>query len=350
MVRSGRGVRSALITHALLAAVLWALPVAANDPPRSSDPPRPEAPAVRPRSRPTVDALSVVKVRSRAVADARSSSRLGGRREGTGVVIDAQGLVLTIGYLILEAESVELSLADGRAFPATVVGYDHATGFALLRPMGKLPITPARIGESSKISDGEGVLIVGFDGVAPALVVSRRRFAGYWEYLLDEAIYTAPATVNWAGAALLDREGTLLGIGSLLVKDATGPGSEVPGNLFVPIDLLKPLLADLVARGRPSKPPRPWIGVQTQELHGNVIVTDVSPGGPADKAALRTGDVIVGIGDDPVKGQAAFYTKLWSTGAAGAEIPLNVLRDGRIRLVTVTSTDRDRYYRPRPTY
>lgn len=339
-------VRRGVITCVLLAAVSWAAPVfAANEPPRAE-----QAPAVRPRARPTVDALSVVKVRSRAVSDARSSARLGAQREGTGVVIDAQGLVLTIGYLVLESESVELSLADGRAFPATVVGYDHATGFALLRPMGKLPIAPARIGESSKISDGEGVLIVGFDGVAPALVVSRRQFAGYWEYLLDQAIYTAPATVNWAGAALLDREGTLLGIGSLLVKDATGPGSEVPGNLFVPIDLLKPLLADLVARGRSSQPPRPWIGVQTQEVHGNVIVTEVSPGGPADQAALRTGDVIVGIGEDTIKGQAAFYARLWSTGAAGVEVPLNVLRDGRIQRVTVTSTNRDTYYRPRPVY
>jgi len=342
--RRPHGFRSVLIACGLLAASVWGSPATAGEPSES------EAPGARPRPRLTVDALSVVKVRSRAVPDARSIPGLGVQREGTGVVIDAQGMVLTIGYLILEAETVELSTADGRAFAATVVGYDHATGFGLLRPLGSLPIAPARIGESSKIANGESVLIVGFDGVAPAYVVSRRRFAGYWEYLLDEAIYTAPATVNWAGAALLDHEGKLLGIGSLLVTDATGPGSEVAGNLFVPIDLLKPLLGDLTARGRSSRPPRPWIGVHTQEVHGNVIVTRVSPDGPADKAALRPGDIIVDVGGQPVKGQAAFYTRLWSTGTAGVEVHLNVLRDGRIQRATVTSIDRDRYYRPRPTY
>jgi serine protease Do len=336
--------RSAVCVALVLAAVLSASPVPAGPAPRSDTPP------ARPRPRQTVDALSVVKVRSKALPDARSIRTLGARREGTGVVIDAKGLVLTIGYLILEAETVELSTADGRAFPAAVVAYDHASGLALLRPFGSLPISPVRMGQSSKTEDGETVLIVGFDGVAPAQVVSRRPFAGYWEYLLDEAIYTAPATVNWAGAALLDREGKLLGIGSLLVKDAPGPGREVPGNLFVPIELLKPLLTDVAAGGRGTKPARPWIGVQTQDAFGNVIVTQVAPEGPADRAALRPGDVIVSVGGDPVKGQAAFYTKLWSTGAAGVDVRLDVLRDGRIQRVTVTSVDRDTYYRARPTY
>jgi S1-C subfamily serine protease len=173
---------------------------------------------------------------------------------------------------------------------------------------------------------------------------------GFWEYLLDEAIYTAPATVNWSGAALLDHEGKLLGIGSLSVNDATGTDSQVPGNLFVPIDLLKPLLNDLVARGKSSARPRPWIGVQTQEVHGNVIVTRVSPDGPADTAAIRPGDVLVALGGERIKSQADFYTRLWSRGAAGVEVPLEVLRAGRIQSVTVTSADRDNYYRAKPTY
>jgi S1-C subfamily serine protease len=298
----------------------------------------------------TVDALSVVKVNARAVPDARSISTLGPRREGTGVVLDDKGLVLTIGYLILEAETVELSTADGRAYPATVVGYDHVTGFGLLRSLRPLPIAPVQIGQSSAVADREPVLIVGFDGVAPAVVVSRRRFVGYWEYLLDEAIYTAPATVNWSGAALLNRERKLLGIGSLAVNDAPGPGSDVPGNLFVPIDLLKPLLGDLVAHGKSSAPARPWLGLQTQEVQGNVIVTRVSPDSPADRAALRAGDVIVSIGGQVIKGQADFYTQLWARGAAGVEVPLDVLRGGRIQGVTVRSIDRNSYYRRRPSF
>jgi S1-C subfamily serine protease len=334
---------SVLVVSAVLVAGLCAWPVTAAPPPAAQDAPPPA------RQRLTVDALSVVKVTSRAMRDARSSTRLGVHREGTGVVLDAKGLILTIGYLVLEAASIELSTADGQTVPGALVGYDHATGFALLRALGTLPVPPVRMGESASIQDGQPVLIVGYDGIARAQVVSRRRFAGYWEYLLDEAIYTAPATVGWAGAALLDREGRLLGIGSLLVKDATGPGNEVPGNLFVPIDLFKPLRADLVAKGRSSKPPRPWLGVQTQEILGNVIVTEVSPQGPADKAALRPGDVIVRVAGEAVRGQAAFYTRLWSTGPAGVEIKLEVLREGRIEPVAIKTIDRAAYYRSRQT-
>ena len=342
---AGRRGTTATTTCALLAACLWA-GAAAGAP----DPAGPAPPTPRPRAERTVDALSVVKLRSTAFAGARSAKTLGPQREGTGVVLDAEGLVLTIGYLILEAETIELSTADGTAFPATVVGYDSATGFGLLRSLRPLPITPVRMGQSAQVAVRERVLIVGFDGVAPAVVVSRRPFVGFWEYLLDEAIYTAPATVNWSGAALLDHEGKLLGIGSLSVNDATGTDSQVPGNLFVPIDLLKPLLNDLVARGKSSARPRPWIGVQTQEVHGNVIVTRVSPDGPADTAAIRPGDVIVALGGELIKSQADFYTRLWSRGAAGVEVPLEVLRAGRIQSVTVTSADRDNYYRAKPTY
>src|ERR687891_2297068 len=329
----------------LLAAWLWAVPSGG-----APDPATPSPPAVRPGPGRTVDVLSVVKLRSRTFAGARSSTTLGPQREGTGVVVDSQGLVLTIGYLILEAETVELSTADGTSFPATVVAYDSVTGFGLLRSLRPLPIAPIQFGQSSTITKRDRVLIVGFDGVAPAVVVSRRPFVGYWEYLLDEAIYTAPATVNWSGAALLDHEGKLLGIGSLSVNDALGSESQVPGNLFVPIDLLKPLLSDLIAHGKSSARPQPWIGVQTQEVHGNVIVSRVSPDSPAEAAAIRPGDVIVAVGGQTIKGQADFYTRLWSRGAAGVDVTLDVLREGKIQNITVTSADRDNYYRLKPTY
>jgi S1-C subfamily serine protease len=312
----------------------------------------PEAapPAARGSSDLTVDSLSVVKVRTKVVSNARTMRSLGNQREGTGVVIDSEGLVLTIGYLIVEAETVELSTADGRAFPATVIGYDNVTGFGLLKALRPLPVKPVQFGQSAAIAEREMVLIVGFDGVAPAYVVSRRPFIGYWEYLLDDAIYTAPATVNWSGAALLNREGKLLGIGSLVVGDSMGTRTQVPGNMFVPIDLLKPLLGDLIATGKPSGHPRPWIGINSQEVQGNVIVTRVSPEGPADEASIRTGDVIVGINGQGIQGQADFYIKLWKSGTAGVDIPLEVLRSGKVEKITVKSIDRDNYYRPKPTY
>ncbi|MGE5524350.1 MAG: S1C family serine protease, partial [Rhodospirillaceae bacterium] len=297
--RLGKGVmrRWGAASLTILAAVASVL--ALISPARSAE--------VPPRSRElTVDALSVVKVHSVAVKDARSLSTLGAQREGTGVVVDSNGLVLTIGYLIVEAENVQLSTADGKTFPATVIGYDNRTGLGLLKSLTPLPVQPVDLGVSSTAAERELVLIVGFDGVAPAYIVSKRPFVGYWEYLLDEAIYTAPATVNWQGAALLDRNGKLLGIGSLAVNDAMGAQTQVPGNMFLPIDLLKPVLGELIATGRVSAKPRPWLGVNTQDVQGHLIVTRVQPESPAEAAGLARGDLIVGIGGQAVKGQADF--------------------------------------------
>jgi serine protease Do len=308
------------------------------------------APPARGQSNLTVDAFSVVKVRSKAVADARSSRSLGAQREGTGVVIDSSGLVLTIGYLITEAENVELLTADGKVFPATVVGNDYSTGMGLVKALTPLPVKPADLGESSGVANREMVLIVGFDGVAPAYVVSKRPFVGYWEYLLDEAIYTAPVTVNWQGAALLSREGKLLGIGSLVVGDSMGTSSNVPGNMFVPIDAMKPVLGDYIANGKSTAKPRPWLGINTQEVQGNLIVTRVSPEGPADDAGLKTGDIIVGFGGQPLKGQADFYLRLWKSGEAGTEVSVDVLKGNRVENYRIKSIDRERYLRPKPVY
>lgn len=298
----------------------------------------------------TVDALSVVKVQAQAVKDARSLNTLGSQREGTGVVVDSNGLVLTIGYLIVEAENVQLSTADGKVFPATVVGYDNRTGLGVVRSLTPLPVRPVDFGVSATAAERELVLIVGFDGVAPAYIVSKRPFVGYWEYLLDEAIYTAPATVNWQGAALLDRQGKLLGIGSLAVGDSMGAQTQVPGNMFLPIDLLKPVVGELVAKGRVDAKPRPWLGVNTQDVQGHLIVTRVSPDSPAEAAGLTRGDLIVGIAGQPVQGQADFYMRLWARGDAGVEVPLDVLKGTKIEQYTVKSMAREQYYRAKQVY
>jgi serine protease Do len=337
---------SAALRRGAIAAVLlfiWAaVSFAQQDAgPRAQQPPQREV---------TVDALSVVKLRAQAVSNARSSATLGQERIGSGVVVDSSGLVMTIGYLILEAEKVELSTADGRVFPATVVGYDSVTGLGLVKSLIPLPVKPVDLGESSAAAERELVLVVGFDGVAPAYIVSKRPFVGYWEYLLEEAIYTAPATVNWQGAALLNREGKLLGIGSLVVGDAMGTRANLPGNLFVPIDVLKPVLGDFVANGRSTQKPRPWLGLNTQEIQGHLIVLRVSPEGPADAAGIKAGDIIVGIGGQQIRGQADFYNKLWASGEPGTEIALSVLKGNRVETLKVKSMDRDQYYRPRPTY
>ena len=334
------GSRLSIASVLLLAACLLAcaIPARAADAPRSGG-----------REPLTVDAFSVVKVNVKSVANARSRATLGGTREGTGIVIDSSGLILTIGYLVQEAETVTVAATDGRAVPASVIAYDFVTGFGLLRAVKAPSVKPISFGDSATVADREPVLIVGFDGVAPAFVVSRRPFAGYWEYLLEEAIYTAPATVNWQGAALINKEGKLLGVGSLVVGDALG-GKQVPGNMFVPIDLLKPILGDLIAQGKSSSKPRPWLGVTTQDLQGKLMVTRVSPESPAEQAGLASGDIIVGVRGEQVKGHSDFYHKLWASGDAGIEIVLDVLQGTEVRKLGVQSMDREKYIRPKPTY
>jgi len=296
---------------------------------------------------------AILKVQTRALPDARSIATLGREREGTGVVIGADGLLLTIGYLVIEAEDVTIVDARGRKLPAAVVGYDHASGLALVRSIVPLEATPIKLGDPTRLAERDPVLIVnhgGRDEATLAYVVSRRPFAGNWEYLLDNAIYTSPPTLNWSGAALIGKDGSLLGVGSLILRDATEADPHLPGNMFVPVDLLEPILADLIQTGRRAGPARPWLGVSADEVQGRLLVTRVSPDGPADRAGLRSGDIILAVGGDAVHSQAEFYRKLWGRGAAGSVIPLKILQGNDVQEIGVRSIDRLDYFRRKPTY
>jgi S1-C subfamily serine protease len=296
---------------------------------------------------------AVVRVRMKALPDARSSAFLGESREGTGVVIDPRGYIVTIGYIVIEADSIEVTTRDNKTVPATLVGYDHATGFGLLRPSLPLGVKPMPMGQAEDLGVKDPVMILpagGRETASLAYVVSKRKFSGSWEYMLDTAIFTSPPTYQWAGAALVSREGKLVGIGSLLVRDTIEGSSQVPGNMFVPIDLLKPILGDLIAKGRRNGPPRPWLGLATEELQGHLFVTRVSPEGPADKAGVRAGDIVLGVAGDPVKNHEEFYRNIWGKGAAGTDIPLRVLQGAEVRELSVRSIDRFKYFREKPTY
>lgn len=296
---------------------------------------------------------AVVGVRATVPRDARTAEVLGTSRQGSGVVIDEDGLVLTIGYLILEAIHAEVVLPGDRAVPAEVVAYDYDTGFGLLRALARLDIAPIALGSAAGLTPQTQALVAASGGPEPvigATVVSRRDFAGYWEYLLPDAIFTAPPHLAFGGAALIGRDGTLLGIGSLIVGDAAGPESRTPGNMFVPIDALPPILADLLAHGRSAAPPRPWLGLYSEEVRDRLFVSRTAPGGPAEAAGLEAGDVIVAVKGEPVSGMADFYRKVWALGEAGADIPLTVLTSDGLSGVTVRSGDRYDYLKLRQSY
>ncbi len=299
----------------------------------------------------TSETLSaVVKIKARILPNARSAETLGTSREGSGVLI-RDNLVLTIGYLVIESEAIEVVSSEGRAVPATLAGYDHATGFGLLRLVAPIEAKPLPLGDAAALAERDPVMVASYggrEGVSLAYVVSRRPFSGSWEYLLDSAIYTYPPVMNWSGAALIGPKGDLLGIGSLIVADAMSPGTQSPGNLFVPVDLLKPILNELAEKGR-AGPVRPWLGMSTEELRGRLFISRVSPDGPAAKAGLQRGDILVGVGSEDVTSLADFYRKVWARGAAGVEVPLRVLQGTQVKEVGVRSMDRVEYFRARPT-
>ena len=288
---------------------------------------------------------SVVGLRAIVPEDAFTAEGLGTRREGSGVVIGENGLVLTIGYLITEAEEVWLTTHDGRTVPGHALAYDQETGFGLVQALGRLDLPALEFGKSAEAKLGDPVVFAdGAGRSVTAAIVAKQEFAGYWEYLLEEAIFISPAHPSWGGAALIGADGKLLGIGSLRLQMVSN-GTLADINMAVPIDLLPPILDDLVKRGRAQRPPRPWLGIFPAENDGDVVVMNVSSTGPAADAGLQRGDIISDIRDQEVSGLADFYRKLWSSGPAGAEVPLRIVRDGRETWVRIKSADRNSFLR-----
>ncbi len=291
---------------------------------------------------------SVVGLRANVPTDAFTANALGTERTGSGVVIRTDGLVLTIGYLITEAESVWLISNDGRAVPGHALAYDQTTGFGLVQALGRLNLPSVELGDSDMAKIGDGAILAaggGREHAIEAKVVGRQEFSGYWEYLLDEAIYTAPAHPFWSGAALLGANGKLLGVGSLILQQGDGKGRRADMNMIVPIGLLPPILDDLLTLGRINEPPRPWLGVYVMEGEGGLIVGGLADGGPAERAGLRAGDRITGFGDDEISDLGTLWRRLWASGAAGSAVRLRLSRDGSDMALRVTTADRAKFLR-----
>jgi len=320
-----------------------------------SDPSNPQFWSMRLGSHPQRDDVSfdldsvlssVVSLRANIPEDAFTAPILGTEREGQGVVIDNSGTVLTIGYLVTEAEEIWLIGNNNMALPAHVLAYDQETGLGLVQALGTLGLPAAEIGESFPVAVGEPVIVAGQGGTEEAVnaqVVSVREFAGSWEYLLDDAIFTIPAHSKWSGAGVFNRLGQLIGIGSLYIQQAIPGEEQIDGNMIVPIDILKPIFDDLVTLGRPSTPPRPWLGMTTAEADDRLVVAGLAKRGPAMRAGIDLGDMIVGVAGEPVSGLSTMFRKIWSLGSAGVPVPLTLERDGRTLSITVDSGARADY-------
>ena len=290
---------------------------------------------------------SLVLLRAEVPEDAFTAGILGTDRIGNGVVIRDDGLILTIGYLITEATTIWLSTNHGTVIGGFPLAYDQATGFGLVQPLGRLDVPALARGTASECRVGDDVVVAGQGGRKHALktkIIAKREFAGYWEYVLDEAVFTAPAHPHWSGTALIGGNGRLLGIGSLLVQEELGDRT-VQGNMIVPIDPLEPILGDLVNLGRANRPARPWLGLYATEVKGHVVVSGLASGGPAERAGVRAGDIVIEVSGERVGGLADLFRKIWRLGSAGVEVPLTLVREGAVSRVSAESVDRQELLR-----
>ncbi|MDA0239340.1 MAG: S1C family serine protease [Proteobacteria bacterium] len=293
---------------------------------------------------------SVVRLESQVPPDSFSARTLGTERQGNAVMIDKEGMFLTIGYLVVDANHIVLHSRGGKSVQAELVGYNHESGLAIIHSQSDMGLKPVKLGDSDMLSEQDYVIMAAYGGPNHAIsgsVVSRREFAGSWEYLLNRAIFTAPLHPNWSGAGLFGRDGTLRGIGSLWVNDAEVGRRESPGNMFVPINLLKPIYDDLISHGMVTGPTRPWLGIYTAEAMERLFVSGVTPDGPAEDAGIEPGDLVVGIENNPVTTLSEMYEQVWSAGVEGDEILINIRRDGESMDIRVISGSRYRFMQRR---
>ncbi len=291
---------------------------------------------------------AVVGLRAVVPADAFTAETLGTERAGNGVLIGERGIVLTIGYLVTEAETIWLTTVEGRAVPGHVLAYDQETGFGLVQALDRLDLPVLPLGQSAAAQVGTRVVVAGAGGRQHSLsgrIVAKQEFAGYWEYVLDEALFTAPAHPHWGGTALIGPSGELIGIGSLQLQQDRGGGRTEDLNMVVPIDLLPPILDDLMKFGRPNRPARPWLGLYATEVENRVVIFGLAPRGPAQSADLRTGDIVLEVGGNDVSTLAGLFRAIWALGKAGIEVPLTIYRDGKTFDVQVRSAERGSFFK-----
>ncbi|MFN0302619.1 MAG: S1C family serine protease [Burkholderiales bacterium] len=285
---------------------------------------------------------AVVLIRSDVPEDAFTATTLGTERMGNGVVIRDDGLILTIGYLITEAQTLWITTNSGVVVQGHTLAYDQTSGFGLVLPLGRLGVPMLERGSIRSVNVNDEVVVIGQGGRPHALkakVIEKREFAGYWEYVLDEALFTSPAHPQWGGTAVVNALGKLIGVGSLLIQEKQN-GEQVEGNMIVPIDLLEPVFEDMLQLGKPAGLSRPWLGMYTTEAQGHLVVGGLAKGGPAERAGVKVGDVVLEVGSDRPSRLAELFRRIWRMGPAGTEIPFTLARSGTIKNLVVKSADR----------
>ncbi|MCX7931032.1 MAG: S1C family serine protease [Rhodovarius sp.] len=290
---------------------------------------------------------AVVALKALIPPDATTAATLGIEREGSAVLIDPRGLFLTIGYLVLESETIWLTAANGRVVQGHALAVDTETGFGLVQALGQLPgLTPLELGDSTRLKPGHAVVVAAMGGprrAVAARVTARQPFAGYWEYILEDAIFTAPAHPHWGGTACIGMDGRLVGIGSLVLQQGDGSGRRLDLNMVVPVQELVPILPALIATGRSGRPPRPWLGMLVAEEEEGVSVGSVTRGAPADRAGVRPRDRILEVAGEQVQDLAGLWRAVRAVGHAGVPVPMRLERDGRVLDLTLISADRQSF-------
>lgn len=286
---------------------------------------------------------SVVKVRTSIPAAAFTADVLGTERIGSGVLINNSGLILTVGYLVTEAETVWLTTNLNQSIPGHVVAYDQSSGLGLVQALGSLDIDASELDSSDLITVNDDIFFISYGGIEHSLCSKISRideFAGYWEYLLEAAIYTSPPHPQWGGAAVFNKKGHIIGIGSLFLQEIF-EGQNLQGNLAIPTSILKSIMGDMLEFGRSSAPARPWLGMYAVESEKTLTVNSLARYGPAELAGVLQGDKVVGVGEESVSTLANFFRSVWTLGAAGVSVPININRNGNQLQLVINSIDRN---------
>jgi len=284
---------------------------------------------------------ATVHIEARIPETHPSTRILGSERMGSGTIIDAAGLVLTVNYVVLGAEQVKVTMIDQRAYVAEVVRTDFASGLALVR-IPEERLTALTLRHTSDVALGEECFVVASVGEGSARIANGAisylgPFDANWEYVLERAIMTTAMNPGLGGGPLCDPLGRVLGVVSLNLNEIGR------FSLAVPSDYYLDARDDFVDGRRPAVGARAWLGLFCYSVKEHVVIQGLLPGGPGEQAGLKAGDVILAIDGEDVGDRRSLYRRLW-THPAGDPVTLKIFRGRETKTVTVASGDVEKFF------